>query len=464
MNYWLVRAKWGPDDKTNEFLQNSEWENGYKGEKFSNEVNNVQKGDILLLADGSYVRYYATCIENPDNGTNINVDKWIEIKPLYIEAKGAYIKTISKIGNSKTKKDIDNAISKTLSSTDVLKISAIEMENFTVFNRGELKFSSGLNIIIGENATGKSHLLRLIYSVVKTNNYIVTTGSLTKNTLQRKIAEDLTNVFGVEKVGSLVQKNKHESSIKLDFTKYTLGFTIRPKSQTEAGIEKVPEKLFEKKEVFIPAKEMLSIFPGFTLLYRKREIEFDETYYDLCSALEAPLLKNIHSYPEKIKIIQSLEKIINGKIKIENGRFYLETKDKGSLEITMIAEGLRKLAMVSYLIANDSLDKDSILFWDEPEANLNPRLIKQITEILLELSSYGIQIFIATHSLFLLKEIEILKTRESAIKYFSLSLGENGVTISQGNDIEDIDDLVSLEEELEQSDRYLEKEYYNEEN
>jgi predicted ATPase len=211
--------------------------------------------------------------------------------------------------------------------------------------------------------------------------------------------------------------------------------------------------------VFIPTKEILSIFPGFTLLYRRREIEFDETYYDLCSALELPLLKNIQSYPDKYDIIKSLEDILNGKIKIENGRFYLETMEKGRLEITIIAEGIRKIAMLSYLISNDSLDKDSILFWDEPELNLNPRLIKKIAKTLLKLSSHGVQLFIATHSLFLLKEIEILKTKQSNIKYFSLSMREDSIEVIQGNTIEDIDEFVSLDEELEQSERFMDKEH-----
>ena len=216
--------------------------------------------------------------------------------------------------------------------------------------------------------------------------------------------------------------------------------------------------------VFIPTKEILSIFPGFTLLYRRREIEFDETYYDLCSALELPLLKNIQSYPDKYDIIKSLEDILNGKIKIENGRFYLETMEKGSLEITIIAEGIRKIAMLSYLISNDSLDKDSILFWDEPELNLNPRLIKKIAKTLLKLSSHGVQLFIATHSLFLLKEIEILKTKQSNIKYFSLSMREDSIEVIQGNTIEDIDEFVSLDEELEQSERFMDKEHISEVN
>ena len=71
------------------------------------------------------------------------------------------------------------------------------------------------------------------------------------------------------------------------------------------------------------------------------------------------------------------------------------------MEADLVAEGYRKLTMVARLIANGSLDANSLLFWDEPEANLNPRLIRRLAPLLLDLAEAGVQVFIATHSLFL---------------------------------------------------------------
>ncbi len=39
------------------------------------------------------------------------------------------------------------------------------------------------------------------------------------------------------------------------------------------------------------------------------------------------------------------------------------------MEMHLVAEGLRKLAMIARLIANGSLVDKVSLFWDEPEAN-----------------------------------------------------------------------------------------------
>jgi recombinational DNA repair ATPase RecF len=42
-------------------------------------------------------------------------------------------------------------------------IKHLSLRNFTVFKTAELEFSPGLNIIIGENGTGKTHLLKMGY-------------------------------------------------------------------------------------------------------------------------------------------------------------------------------------------------------------------------------------------------------------------------------------------------------------
>ena len=54
--------------------------------------------------------------------------------------------------------------------------------------------------------------------------------------------------------------------------------------------------------------------------------------------------------------------------------------------------------MLSYLLSNGSLNEKSVLFWDEPESNMHPKLIQEIVEVLVILANSGMQIFISTHS------------------------------------------------------------------
>jgi len=124
-----------------------------------------------------------------------------------------------------------------------------------------------------------------------------------------------------------------------------------------------------------------------------------------------------------------------------------------------VAEGLRKFAMLARLISTGVLLEQGYLFWDEPENNLNPKLIKVLAKVIVDLSDQGIQVFLATHSVFLLREISILTDRRKKRKsrYFALAAsGDEEVSkLEQGDSIDDLETLLLLDEELRQSDRYL---------
>lgn len=45
-------------------------------------------------------------------------------------------------------------------------LKSVEIKNLTVFPKAKLEFSPGLNVFIGENGTGKTHLLKILYTVL----------------------------------------------------------------------------------------------------------------------------------------------------------------------------------------------------------------------------------------------------------------------------------------------------------
>ncbi|MDP2983851.1 MAG: AAA family ATPase [Candidatus Latescibacter sp.] len=45
-------------------------------------------------------------------------------------------------------------------------INRLELKNFTAFDELLMDFSPGVNLIIGENGTGKTHILKILYSVL----------------------------------------------------------------------------------------------------------------------------------------------------------------------------------------------------------------------------------------------------------------------------------------------------------
>ena len=102
-----------------------------------------------------------------------------------------------------------------------------------------------------------------------------------------------------------------------------------------------------------------------------------------------------------------------------NEEFFLGS-GKGSLEFSLLAEGLRKLGLLWLLIQNGTLLKGAVLFWDEPETNLNPKLFGTVVNVLLELQRNGVQIFLATHDYLILEELDFRKCEQDDVAFHSL--------------------------------------------
>lgn len=189
------------------------------------------------------------------------------------------------------------------------------------------------------------------------------------------------------------------------------------------------------KFVYIPPREMFSLFEGFIGLTSKREISFDQTYIKLAHSLSLPVLKGNDDNPLKLAI-ELLEKELNFKVLQINGRFYVQTENV-NMEAHLVAEGLRKLASILYLILNGEINEHTILFGDEPESNLNPALIKIVAQFILTLQKCGLQIFIATHDYLLTHTLSLYSEYKddtnASVKFFSLNKEDERIIVEDGD-------------------------------
>ncbi len=177
-------------------------------------------------------------------------------------------------------------------------LKKFKIENLTVFPEAKLSLSNGLNVIIGENGCGKSHLLKVAYSVIaasaeegKKRN----AGDPTKTILQKSWADKLVNVMRPETVGRLARRKqgRERCELKLEFdqSSFDCSFGFATSSKTEMQIDKVPKAWEQQAPVFLPTRELLTLYPGFVSVYDNHYLEFDETYRDTCVLLGAPALK-----------------------------------------------------------------------------------------------------------------------------------------------------------------------------
>lgn len=349
-------------------------------------------------------------------------------------------------------------------------IVRLEAQDFGPLEDVDLELSSQLNVLTGDNATGKSQLLKLLYA---TTNALTSAPSATKTALGTEIAESLTGVFRPDSLGRLARRvqgrSRAEVTVKYRGIGQPLDFGFSSVARTDVQVSTFPQTPLRDTPVFFPSRELLSLYPGLVALYESREVEFDQTWRDTAVLLGRSALRGPRS-DDANRLLQPILDEIEGRVIEENGRFYVRlpsgSEGTGKIEAHLVSEGFRKLAMIIRLVSNGVLLEGGYLFWDEPEANLNPRTQRAVARAIRTLAASGTQVFVATHSLFMLREFELM-SREGAddvdTRYVGLyrespaqdALISTGVRAESAEDLDDLSAVAALEAETAQNLEYM---------
>jgi len=303
-------------------------------------------------------------------------------------------------------------------------VEKIKLKNFTIFKDNELEFSPNINILMGKNSTGKSLLMKIIYSVIETLSLYGEEKN--KETIGYEISKKIEEVFLIPKIGKLSTRMQGnlKTEIKIDFDHggfIDFSFSTRSK---KAEINDIYRNKI-RSATYIPTKEIVSLMDrGFIGLYEKYKF-MEGVYYDLAKKLDKPVQLGAHDKKTK-KLLKSLNLPDLTRIYRKDSEFFTYIKGVGNLESKLVAEGFRKLMILIYLIKNGEFTNGEYLFWDEPEVNLNPALSRAVVELLIFLSKeFNTQVFIATHDYFLIKYFDMIKQTDKSkanfdLKYFLL--------------------------------------------
>lgn len=299
-------------------------------------------------------------------------------------------------------------------------ISEVHLENFAIFEDFRWNELGSINLVIGENDTGKSHLLKLLYTVARSLQEYKQKQSGEAPRWAEVLSDKLGWVFQPPgspgfNIGKLVRKGEagldvtvriHGEPVHFDFGEDTTK-QIRNASASPKPRDEVRTLFFPPKEVLTPRKAIITMreqqgIPGFS-----------DTYYDLARALGHETTRG--RTQENLKEVKAqLENLFTGRIEWEDGDFVFK-RGAGPKKFSMsqTAEGVKKIGLLTRLIRNRNIKSGSILFFDEPAAHLHPQATLDFVRMLYEMAKADIQLFIATHSYVVLKQFELLARKHS---------------------------------------------------
>jgi len=328
-------------------------------------------------------------------------------------------------------------------------IQSAELKNFGPLRDFKVDRFENINLIIGENSSGKSFLLKALYSAIKSIEDFKRGDDI------RNISEILSDrlywTFQTEKIGDIVSKNADKTS-PLTFKIFLDGkeFQYSYGRNTQKSIQNIVNKTIprEGNSIFIPAKEVLTLF---NVIIQSREKDkifgFDDTYLDLVRALRIPVTKG-NNYPSFSSSRKVLEDLIGGKVKYdgESGKWQFN-KDRMKFSVGATAEGIKKIAIFDTLLGNRYLNKSSVIFIDEPESSLHPDAISKYLDIIFTLAQDGIQFFIASHSYFVVKKLYLI-AQKNKINLPVIILNKNSDEYELDNLVNGIPDNTIIRESI----------------
>ena len=302
-----------------------------------------------------------------------------------------------------------------------IKIQKLELNRLYALPQLAMEFGQ-LNLFLGKNGAGKTTLLKVLHCIASDKP---------QQNLQQHFA-----LSAIEQANIAAFLQSYQQQWQWNSTT----------DQSHRGTT-----LFEP--VFIPDKCLLSLYLAIITLPN----EYSPIDRETCQKL-------LRNSPDKQpsnrqqNLLECFEQHYKGSESVERNRkssprneFSYKLANGETIPLEQGAEGVKKLQLLRLLLENHSITRESVLLIDEAEANLHPAFVRQFVQILAALAAKGVQIFIASHSYFVLKEL-VIASKQQQQSAFCFSLTKRGCL--RDNLAQGVPNNEILSETLEMNDHY----------
>ena len=164
---------------------------------------------------------------------------------------------------------------------------------------------------------------------------------------------------------------------------------------------------------------------------------------DLFDKLREPSLAALLDTEPSEGLSKRLHSLINGEIVYDRStRDFVFKRKNTSISIKNTASGIKTFGLLQILLANEMVNKNTILIFDEPENHLHPKWQLKLAKILVELANHGVFILVSSHSPYMIEALERYAELQDMKKQSAFFLAEKR-KIDDHNRLEDIFKLLS---------------------
>ena len=199
-------------------------------------------------------------------------------------------------------------------------LKRLHVKNFTLFPDANLEFGPGLNVVVGANGTGKSHILKLGYIAGRVTAKILgdENSAPGPEKWQYYLAQRLKDIFQPNEIGKLVSwpAKKGTASVEVEFSgntnnKLYFSFPSTAKQPALSGKQPITVTQFPKRlglswSIFFPPKEVLTL-SWLRNIYKTRVLPIDDVYPSLLDLLSEVPLRDSEISPEINKALDSMK-------------------------------------------------------------------------------------------------------------------------------------------------------------
>ena len=252
-------------------------------------------------------------------------------------------------------------------------IRNVEVKNLGPVKRWKANFS-GLNFFIGPNASGKSWVNMALYIMVTAS--------------KADIDEKLRSIFPVKKLKDIVSWGAEEAEVNVDDI-----VKLKIKGE-EVYFSKDLDLRWDTNFISMPHQTPASI----DFLTRLSETEYPK----------------IHEVVWK-NIVTGVEEKIGTKFSIKRNRM-VASFNGHELDINYVAGGYKTFSLIYLALKRGIITPGGLVFIENPEEHLHPEWQVTMAEVLAEMALKNVQLFVTTHSDYLIKKVNNLMQKIPELK------------------------------------------------